>query len=188
MTDVTRILNAIEQGDAKAADELLPLVYEELRVLAAQKLSHEPPGQTLQATALVHEAYIRLVGIGDHNWDNKGHFFKAAAEAMRRVLVENARRKRSLKHGGGWQRVCLEGLESPFDCPPEDLLILDEMLSRLTKSEPDMATLLKLRYFAGMTIEQIAQIGGITERTVFNNLAYARAWLHREIIRDQKRT
>ena len=184
MTDVTRILNAIEQGDAKAADELLPFVYQELRLLAAQKLSHETPGQTLQATALVHEAYLRLVGKEDQGWDNRGHFFKAAAEAMRRILIENARRKKSLKHGGDWQKISLEGLEAIFESSPEDLLALDDALSRLAESDPDVATLVKLRYFAGMTIEQIARIGGVSERTVFNNLAYARAWLHREIVRD----
>ena len=184
MTDVTRILNAIEQGDAKAADELLPLVYQELRILAAQKLSYEPPGQTLQATALVHEVYLRLVGKEDQGWDNRGHFFKAAAEAMRRILIENARRKKSLKHGGDWQKISLEGLEAIFESSPEDLIALDDALSRLAESDPDVATLVKLRYFAGMTIEQIARIGGVSERTVFNDLAYARAWLHREIIRD----
>ena len=188
MTDVTRILNAIEQGDAKAADELLPLVYEELRLLAAQRLSQERPGQTLQATALVHEAYLRLVGTEDQGWDNRGHFFKAAAEAMRRILIENARRKKGLKHGDGWQRVSLEGLEAPFEGLPEDLLALDDALSKLAETEPESATLVKLRYFAGMTIEQIARIEGVSDRTVFNNLAYARAWLHREIVKDGKPT
>jgi len=129
MTDVTRILNAIEQGDIRAADELLPLVYEQLRVLAAQRLSQEQPGQTLQATALVHEAYIRLVGTEAQSWDSRGHFFAAAAEAMRRILVENARRKKSLKRGGDRQKVSVEGLEAPFGSPPEDLLALDEALS-----------------------------------------------------------
>ena len=141
MTDVTRILNAIEQGDAKAADELLPLVYQELRILAAQKLSYEPPGQTLQATALVHEVYLRLVGKEDKGWDNRGHFFKAAAEAMRRILIENARRKKSLKHGGDWQKISLEGLEAIFESSPEDLIALDDALSRLAESDPDVATL-----------------------------------------------
>jgi RNA polymerase sigma factor (TIGR02999 family) len=188
MTDVTRILNAIEQGDIKATDELLPLVYDELRLLANQKLSHEPPGQTLQATALVHEAYLRLVGAKDQGWDNKGHFFKAAAEAMRRIVIENARHKKSLKKGGGWQKVCIDGLESPFESSPEDLLSLDESLSRLIESEPEIGMQLKLRYFAGMTIEQIALITGVSDRTVFNNLAYARAWLHREIVKDEEHT
>ena len=186
MADVTQILNAIERGDPQAAEELLPLVYEELRLLASQKLSHELPGQTLQATALVHEAYIRLVESNNQNWNSRGHFFKAAAEAMRRILVENARRKKSLKHGSGWHKVNIEGLDTPFDCLPEDIIILDEKLSKLTESEPDLAELLKLRYFAGLTIEQIAQISEVSERTVYNNLAYVRAWLHREIGADQK--
>ena len=188
MTDVTRILNAIEHGDTRAADELLPLVYEELRILAAQKLSQEPPGQTLQATALVHEAYLRLVGTDDQQWDNQGHFFKAAAESMRRIVIENARKKKSLKHGGNWQRVRLEGVDALFDNSPEDLLILDESLCKLAESEPDTAMLLKLRCFAGLTIGQIALMTGVSNRTVFNNLAYARAWLHREIIRGEKHT
>jgi RNA polymerase sigma factor (TIGR02999 family) len=186
MTEVTRILNAIEQGDPKAADKLLPLVYDELRLLASKKLSHEPPGQTLQATALVHEAYLRLVGAKDQGWDNKGHFFKAAAEAMRRIVIENARHKKSLKKGGGWRKVHIDGIEAPFESAPEDLLSLDESLSKLAKSEPEIGMQLKLRYFAGMTIEQIANITGVSDRTVFNNLAYARAWLHRDIVKDDK--
>jgi RNA polymerase sigma factor (TIGR02999 family) len=188
MSDVTRILNAIEQGNTQAADELLPLVYEELRLLAAQRLSRETPGQTLQATALVHEAYIRLIGSTQQKWDGHGHFFAAAAEAMRRILIENARRKKSQKHGGNQKKVSLDGLETPFDSNPEELLALDEVLSRFTESDPKRATLLKLRYFAGMTIKQIAQCQGISEKTVFNSLAYARAWLHREIVRDGKST
>ncbi len=188
MTDVTRILNAIKRGDIKAADELLPLVYDELRLLATQKLSHEPPGQTLQATALVHEAYLRLAGAKDQRWDNKGHFFKAAAEAMRRIIIENARHKKSLKKGGGWQKVYINGLEAPFESSPEDLLSLDESLSRLAESEPEIGMQLKLRYFTGMTIEQIARITDVSDRTVFNNLAYARAWLHRDIVKDEKHT
>ena len=184
MSDVTRILNAIERGDAKATDELLPLVYEELRILAAQKLSHEPPGQTLQATALVNEAYLRLVGDEPRSWENRGHFFAAAAEAMRRILVENARRKKSCRRGGGNPTVPLAGLEAPFETCPEDLLALDEALSRLAGSEPEVADLVKLRYFAGMSIEQIADMRGISDRTVYNHLAYARAWLHRAILQD----
>jgi RNA polymerase sigma factor (TIGR02999 family) len=181
MSDVTRILNAIEGGDTRAADKLLPLVYEKLRLLAAQRLSREPPGLTLQATALVHEAYLRLIGSENPGWDCRGHFFAAAAEAMRRILVEKARRKKSLKHGGDRQRVSFDGLEAPFDSPPEDLLALDEALFKLAKSEPGVATLVKLRYFAGLTTQQIACIRNTSDRTVFNHLAYARAWLHREI-------
>jgi len=184
MSDVTRILNAIERGDAKATDELLPLVYEELRILATQKLSHEPPGQTLQATALVHEAYLRLVGSEPQSWENHGHFFAAAAEAMRRILVENARRKKSLKRGGDKSAVAPNGLESVFETSPEDLLALDEALTKLAESEPKVVDFVKLRYFAGMTIEQIAHLRGVSERMVFNHLAYARAWLRREIGRD----
>jgi RNA polymerase sigma factor (TIGR02999 family) len=195
MSDVTRILNAIERGDAQAADELLPVVYEELRVLAAQKLSHEPPGQTLQATALVHEAYLRLVGDESPNWENRGHFFAAAAEAMRRILVENARRKKSLKHGGGRpvppgagpERDSHEdgsrwAAQAAWETDPEDLLALDEALAKLAETEPQVADFVKLRYFGGLTIEQIARMRGVTDRTVFNHLAYARAWLRRAIL------
>jgi RNA polymerase sigma factor (TIGR02999 family) len=181
MTDVTRILNAIERGDAKATDELLPLVYEELRLLAAQKLSQEKPGQTLQATALVHEAYLRLVGSEPQGWENHGHFFAAAAEAMRRILVDNARRKKSLKRCGDGTMPPFIGLETPFEAGPDDLLALDEALVALAVSEPEVADLVKLRYFVGLTVGQIAEIRRVSERTVFNHLAYARAWLRRAI-------
>jgi RNA polymerase sigma factor (TIGR02999 family) len=179
MTDVTRILNAIEQGEAKATDELLPLVYEELRLLAAQRLSHEPPGQTLQATALVHEAYIRLVGNDSQNWDNRGHFFKAAAEAMRRILVENARRKKSLKRGGGKQRVELDeaAIVAPQGIAADDMLALDEALEELAARNSVMADLVKLRAFAGLTGRQAADLLGISESKACEDLAYARAWL-----------
>jgi RNA polymerase sigma factor (TIGR02999 family) len=184
MSDVTRILNAIERGNAKATDELLPLVYEELRLVAAQKLSHEAPGQTLQATALVHEAYIRLVGDEPQNWNSRGHFFAAAAEAMRRILVENARRKGRLKRGGGKGAIALTGLEAPFEACPDDLLTLDEALAKLAEADGEAADLLKLRYFAGLTIKQVADLRNVSERTVLNDLAYARAWLHRAIQKD----
>ncbi|MBN1509834.1 MAG: sigma-70 family RNA polymerase sigma factor [Sedimentisphaerales bacterium] len=177
-------MNAIERGGAKATDELLPLVYEELRLLAAQKLSHELPGQTLQATALVHDAYLRLVGGEPQSWQNRGHFFAAAAEAMRRILVENARRKKTLKHAAHKSATAPGGLEAPFETDPDDLLALDEALAKLATSQPDVADCVKLRYFGGMTIEQIAQIRGLSDRTVFNHLAYARAWLHRAILQD----
>lgn len=183
MSDVTRILNAIERGDGKATDELLPLVYEELRLLAAQKLSREKPGQTLQATALVHEAYLRLVGDEPWTWNSRGHFFAAAAEAMRRILVENARRKGRRK-GSDKEAIALTGLEAPFEACPDDLLTLDEALSRLTEADSEAADLLKLRYFAGMTIQQVADLRGVSERTVLNHLAYARAWLHRALQKD----
>jgi len=181
MSDVTRILNAIEQGDAQAADKLLPLIYEELRILAAQKMSHEPPGQTLQATALVHEAYIRLVGEEARNWDSRGHFFAAAAEAMRRILVENARRKKSSKHGGDKLKVDLNHAELAIEEPSEDLIALDEAMTRLSETDPGVADLVKLRYFAGLTIEQAAEFLGLSRRTAIDHWAYARAWLRREI-------
>jgi len=181
MTDVTRILNAIEQGDALAADELLPLIYEELRVLAAQKMSHELPGQTLQATALVHEAYIRLVGEEAQNWDSRSHFFAAAAEAMRRILVENARRKKSSKHGGDRLKVDLDHANLAIEKPSEDLIALNEALNSLSAEDPRVAELVMLRYFAGLTIEQASEFLGISRRTAVDHWAYARAWLRREI-------
>lgn len=183
MSDVTRILNAIERGDARATDELLPLVYEELRLLAAQKLSKETPGQTLQATALVHEAYIRLVGDEPQGWNNRGHFFGAAAEAMRRILVENARRKRSTKRGGGQRRVDLNGAEPAgrAAADPDSLIALDEALARLTRIDSRKAELVKLRYFAGLTIEQTAQSLDISPATAKRLWTYARAWLVREM-------
>jgi len=183
MSDVTQILNAIERGDARATDELLPLVYEELRILAAQKLSHEPPGQTLQATALVHEAYLRLVGDEPRSWENRGHFFSAAAEAMRRILVENARRKRSMKGGGGRQRIELDecAILAPDDLPPDDVLALDEALERLADRNRPMAELVKLRTFAGLTGKQAANLLGISESKACEDLAYARAWLALEM-------
>lgn len=186
MTDVTRILNAIEQGDERVADELLPLVYEELRLLAAQKLSQERPGQTLQATALVHEAYIRLVEGADQDWNSKGHFFKAAAEAMRRILVENARRKKRLKRGGDRQRIELREADLGTENASDDLLTVNEALDKLSVEEPSVADLVKLRYFAGLTIDQVAEIQGISRRSVIDHWAYARSWLTREITKDGK--
>ncbi|MHC4324617.1 MAG: ECF-type sigma factor, partial [Planctomycetota bacterium] len=150
MSDVTRILTAIEQGDARAADELLPAVYEELRRLAALKISKERPGQTLQATALVHEAYIRLVGSDDRDWSGRTHFFAAAAEAMRRILIENARRKHRLKHGGARQKVDLDDATIAIEGPSEDIIALDEALRRFALEDPAKADLVKLRYFAGL--------------------------------------
>ena len=186
MADVTQILNAIEQGDPRATEELLPLVYEELRILAAQKLTKEPPGQTLQATALVHEAYIRLIGAKNHKWDKRGHFFVAAAEAMRRILVENARRKRSSKYGGDRQRISLDAVNCTIEKPLDDLIPLDEALTKLYKKDPKVAELVKLRYFAGLTIEQVARFQGISRRTAVDHWAYARAWLRRQINRGDK--
>ena len=181
MTDVTPILNAIERGDPRAAEELLPLIYDELRLLATQKLAKEPPGQTLQATALVHEAYIRLIGAGTQNWDGHGHFFAAAAEAMRRILVDNARRKRSSKRGGDRQKVDLDTIDFALAEPSEDLIALDEALTILSDADPRMAELVKLRYFAGLTIEQVARLQGISRRTAVDHWAYVRAWLRRQI-------
>ena len=181
MTDVTRILKAVEHGDAKAADELLPLVYEELRILAAQKLSQEKPGQTLQATALVHEAYIRLVEKEDQNWENRGHFFKAAAEAMRRILVENARRKRSAKRGGDHNRVEFAMSDLPIKGPSDEIIGLDEFLTKLSDENGPVAEVVKLYYFAGLTLDQVAAVQCISRLTASKHLAYGRAWLHRKL-------
>jgi RNA polymerase sigma factor (TIGR02999 family) len=183
MSDVTRILAAIEQGDVRAVDELFPLVYQELRQLAAQRMSKEAPGQTLQATALVHEAYLRLVGGEEQHWSNRRHFFSAAAEAMRRILIENARRKKSLRRGGGLKRVDIDKavVAKDNDISPDDLIALDEALEKLSDEDKVSAELIKLRFFAGLTIEQAANILGIPRRTADRNWAYARAWLYREI-------
>ncbi len=181
MTDVTQILNAMEQGDERAADELLPLVYEELRVMAAQKLSHEAPGQTLQSTALVHEAYIRLVGEETQDWQNRRHFFLAASEAMRRILVDSARRKKSQKRGGQRQRVEFDELKLTDKNASDELLALDEALTRLAAHEPDVAEIVKLRYFAGFPLEQAAKIKDISRRTAGRYWNYARLWLCREM-------
>ena len=185
MSDVTRILAAIEQGDARAADELLPLVYQELRRLAAQKMSHERPGQTLQATALVHEAYIKLVGSQEQNFSGRTHFFAAAAEAMRRILIDNARRKQRLKHGGGQQKIDLDDGCMEIEDPSEQIIALDEALTRLAAEHPIKADLVKLRYFAGLTIEQAAKILEISPTTAKRHWVYARAWLYRHIASDQ---
>ena len=187
MSDVTRILNAIEGGDPKAADQLLPLVYEELRLLAARKIAQEKPGQTLQATALVHEAYLRLVEGESQSWNSRGHFFKAAAEAMRRILVENARRKSRIKHGGGFQRVEMD--ESASIVSDEhmacELIALDEALDRFTRRDKLKADLVKLRYFAGLTIPQAAQILDISRATAERHWIYARCWLRAEVDRQR---
>lgn len=183
MTDVTRILNAIEHGNPQEAEELLPLVYDQLRLLAAQKMSQEKSGQTLQATALVHEAYVRLVGDEPRSWDSRGHFFSAAAEAMRRILIENARRKKSQKLGGERKRIELnEAVLIPEDDPQADELIaLNDALDKLAEKDKTKAELIKLRFFAGLTIEQTAQIMGISAATAKRYWTYARAWLIREV-------
>jgi len=182
MSEVTRILSAVEQGDPHAAEQLLPLVYDELRKLAAQKLAQEKPGQTLQATALVHEAYLRLVDTEKvQHWDSSGHFFAAAAEAMRRILVEQARHKRSRKAGGNRQRLDLAEIELAIDEPCTDLLQLDVALEKLEKKDKRKADLVKLRFFAGLTNAQAAKALGISTSTADNDWAYARSWLRLEI-------
>jgi RNA polymerase sigma factor (sigma-70 family) len=206
MSDVTRILSQIDSGDPAAAEQLLPLVYDELRRLARQRLTHEKPGQTLQATALVHEAYLRLVSSGDRDsmlgaegarcerspqgpnpeprapsFNSRGHFFAAAAEAMRRILIENVRRKGRLKHGGGRQRVDFDSQAEVGQEAESDLIALDDALQRLEQEEPAAAAVMKLRYFAGLTIEQAAQALGISVRTANRHWAYARAWLYQQL-------
>jgi RNA polymerase sigma factor (TIGR02999 family) len=186
MSEVTQILSAIEQGDPQAAGQLLPLVYEELRKLAARKMAEEKPGQTLQPTALVHEAYIRLVASGDasaprdQHWNSRGHFFAAAAEAMRRILVERARHKKCIKAGGGHQRVQLDDIAVADDAG-DDLLLLHEALQKLEMKDKRKAELVKLRFFAGLTNEQAARMLGVSTSTADNDWAYARAWLRLEI-------
>jgi|SRR5262245_34285800 len=185
MSEVTRILAAIEQGDANASGQLLPLVYEELRRLAAEKMAQEKPGQTLQATALVHEAYLRLVD-GDKapHWDSRGHFFAAAAEAMRRILIDQARRKHSQKRGGGMRRVELDGgalLAAPEEPGSEDLLALDEALRQFESEDPLKARLVKLRYFAGLSVPEAARALGISPATAKRYWVYARAWLYGKV-------
>jgi RNA polymerase sigma factor (TIGR02999 family) len=182
MGEMTRILSAIEQGDSRAAEQLLPLVYDELRRLAAQRLSYEAPGQTLQATALVHEAYLRLVGAEDPGWNSRGHFFAAAAEAMRRILIERVRRMKSPRRGGDRQRIDLDQAEIAAPERAVDLLALDEALDRLALKDARKAELVKLRYFAGLTMEQSAEILGISLATAHRDWNYARAWLHRSIV------
>jgi len=182
MSDVTRILGQIESGDPSAAGQLLPLVYDELRKLAAQKMAQENPGHTLQATALVHEAYIRLVDTEKaQHWDSRAHFFAAAAEAMRRILVDNARRKRRPKHGGDRRRVDLDKVPAQTDGPTDDVLALDEALQKLAQEDPKLAKLVNLKYFGGLTLDDVAQALGVSSRQADRLWAYARAWLHREI-------
>jgi RNA polymerase sigma factor (TIGR02999 family) len=184
-SEVTRILSAVRNGDDQAAKELLPLVYDELRQLAASKMAHENPGQTLQATALVHEAWLRLGGEENQAWNGRPHFFGAAAEAMRRILIDNARRKRALRHGGGQLRVDLQEMEIAVPVKDDDLLEVDAALERFTALDKQKAELVKLRYFTGLTIEEAAEILGVSTPTANRWWAYARAWLHKEI-EDQK--
>jgi RNA polymerase sigma factor (TIGR02999 family) len=183
MGNVTDILDAIDQGDPHASEQLLPLVYDELRQLAALKLAHETPGQTLQATALVHEAWLRLVAGAEasapreQHWDSRRHFFAAAAEAMRRILLDRARDKRRLKRGGGWRRLRLDQLDLSIEEPPDDLLAVDEALEQLAQEDPPCAELVKLRFFAGLTQEEAASVLGIARRTADRYWAFARSWL-----------
>jgi RNA polymerase sigma factor (TIGR02999 family) len=187
MTDVTRILSAIEEGDPSAADQLLPLVYEELRKLAAQKMAQEKPGQTLQATALVHEAYIRLVdNEKPQHWNSRAHFFGAAAKAMRRILVDNARRKASPMHGGDRLRVQFNDICTATDVAAEDLLSIDESLTRLAQVNPSKAELVRLRFYAGMSVPEAAKVLGISDATAERYWAYARSWLYCELNSEEE--
>ena len=180
MNEVTRILSAAQKGDPVVAHELLPLVYEELRKLAAQRLSQEKPGLTLQATALVHEAYLRLVDVAEdkrQNWNGRGHFFAAAAEAMRRILVERARRKTRVKRGGDLQRAELDADDVAMLAPPDALLVIDDAITALAANDPQAAQLVKLRYFAGLSVEEAAEFSGLSRSSAYEHWSYARAWL-----------
>lgn len=181
MNDAARILNAIRPGEARAADDLLPLVYQELRKLASAKMAMEAPGQTLQATALVHEAWLRLAGNGERQWNDRTHFFAAAAEAMRRILVDNARHKRAQRHGGEQQRVEMPEIPAPFAPNDDQLLAVNEALNKFAALDPQKAELVKLRYFVGMTLDEAAEALGISKATAKRHWAYARAWLAEEI-------
>ena len=194
MTEVTRVLSAIEQGDPSAAEQLLPLVYDELRKLAAQKLAQEAPGQTLQATDLVHEAYLRLVraagGSSDppdeRHWDGRAHFFAAAAEAMRRILINRARDRGRRKRGGGWRRLRLERLDLSLANPTDELLALNDALDRLAQEDPACAELVKLRFFAGLTLDEAARALGVVRRTADRYWAFARAWLYAAVRKGEE--
>jgi RNA polymerase sigma factor (TIGR02999 family) len=189
MRELTRILRQIEESDPHAAEQLLPLVYDELRKLAAHSLAHEKPGQTLQPTALVHEAYLRLVGADPKQpWDSRGHFFAAAAEAMRRILVEQARRKGRIRHGGGLRRVDLHDAAMATPAEDEQVLLLDEALTRLAAARPQAAELVQLRFFSGLTVEEAATMLGLSPRTARRLWVFARAWLRRDMERAAKVT
>ena len=181
MNDLTSILNAVQRGDGEAADKLLPLVYEELRKLAAVKMAHERAGQTLQPTALVHEAWLRLGGDKDAKWGDRAHFFAAAAEAMRRILIDNARRKHARRHGGGQERVSITEVEIAQGPKDDDLLAVDDALEKFTAHDRQKAELVKLRYFVGLSVDEAASVLGIAPRTAKLWWSYARAWLHEEI-------
>jgi RNA polymerase sigma factor (TIGR02999 family) len=188
MTEVTRILSAIEHGDRSAAEQLLPLVYDELRRLAAQKLAQEKSGQTLQATALVHEAYVRLVESGEagaggeQQWDSRGHFFAAAAEAMRRILIDRARKKRATKRGGGRKKLNIDAIDLATQATPDQLLAVNDALAKLARDDPATARLVELRYFAGLTVAEAGKALGMSTATAYRHWKYARAWLHNELL------
>jgi RNA polymerase sigma factor (TIGR02999 family) len=181
MRDATHLLSAVEQGDPKAADELLPLVYEELRHLAALKMADQPAGHTLQPTALVHEAYLRLVGAEERKWQNSRHFYAAAAEAMRHILIDAARKKHRVKRGGGWQRVNLEEIHLAVETDPDGLLAVDEALEEFEREDPAKVELVKLRFFAGLSLPQAAQTLGLSVATAKRSWAFSRAWLYRRL-------
>ena len=181
MSEVTRILNSIEEGDARAADQLLPLVYGELRRLAAQKMAREAPGHTLQPTALVHEAWLRLAGEQNQQWDSRGHFFSAASEAMRRILIEHARSKNAVKRGADFERVKFESIDAAVLAEGEEFLLLNDALEKLEREDPDAAQVVKLRFFAGLTNEEAGQVLGVTDRTAKRYWTFARAWLFQEL-------
>jgi RNA polymerase sigma factor (TIGR02999 family) len=187
MNEVTRILTAAEDGDRKAAEELLPLVYDELRRLAAHKMAQIPPGQTLQPTALVHEAYLRLVGGNGQKWDGRGHFFAAAAEAMRRILIESARRKAARRHGGGQQRVDIDEVQIAAELKDDDILAVNDAIEKFAQRDPQKAELVKLRYFVGLKVEEAAEVLGISEMMAKRHWTFARSWLLREIEEQQAR-
>jgi RNA polymerase sigma factor (TIGR02999 family) len=183
MSDVTQILERVEKGDGNAAEELLPLVYEELRKLATAKMAQQPPGQTLQPTALVHEAWLRLVGTPQGSWNDRQHFFRAAAEAMRQILIDRARAKQRLKRGGNSVRVNLDDVDVAADTEPEALLLVDEALQLLAREDHQKAELVKLRFYAGLSAEETAQVMGVSEKTIQRHWIHARAWLFRELQR-----
>ena len=184
MSEITRVLSALQHGDPRAADELLPIIYTELRRLAAAKMAREQPGHTLQATALVHEAWLRLVSDGDRTWQNRAHFFGAAAEAMRRILIERARHKSRLKHGGGQARLNIEDLELAQTTPDDKVLLVDEALMRLKVEDPELERIVVLKFFGGLSNEEIAETVGLSKRTLDRQWAYARAWLFRNISQE----
>jgi RNA polymerase sigma factor (TIGR02999 family) len=181
MSEITQVLQAVRRGNSVASEELLPLVYDELRQLAAARMAQEATGQTLQATALVHEAWLRMVGDGDRTWQNRAHFFGAAAEAMRRILVENARRKSRLKRGGGQIRLDIDGLDLAAAAPDEKVLLMDAALEQLQAQDPEKARIVVLKFFGGLTNQEVAENLGVTERTVERQWAYAKAWLFQKI-------